>query len=294
MKIAALLLTLAFATSAGAMPLDKVRALADAPATRDSEKRLEEAVLEIGRTKRNDAAHALLESLADRPPQVWITHEEGSAQVPYVDVAATARFVLRSWRRSDAKGAALAKLRALDPALIEKYLAGDADERAGILDALDDAPADSLLTLRNAAIDRVTKADGGKLAQALAGRLADRELQESVLRNGTSAVVLRALPELARTFGPQAALAMLETAMRRDELASAALFQVGALTEKLPAAENRVWQALGDPRLGATAATIIARSADRHAIEQLELLATGDEPLQRQHALLALRLGGHR
>ncbi|MBT8136970.1 MAG: hypothetical protein KJO54_08170 [Gammaproteobacteria bacterium] len=259
----------------------------------DSETRLWQLVQQLGRQEETIDARQLLEQLALRPPQVFVRHEEGNAMVPQSDVGAAARFALREWDRRNAGRAALRHARSGDQQLLDNYFAGGATTRAGIIDAVRAMPAKYLPVFSHEVEARLGD-DDGALAAEFAHALADSNLYVKVLAQSRSDVAISALNRLTKTLDAPAALAVLKTALQRPEIASAAAFAIGRLRPQLAAADELMWRLLADRTLGATAAAILAREANRHTLARLEAIAgQTDNWWLQQRARLALQLAGN-
>ncbi|HUO83315.1 MAG TPA: hypothetical protein VM616_10730, partial [Gammaproteobacteria bacterium] len=172
------------------------------------------------------------------------------------------------------------------------YAMGSAAFRRGAIEAVQAASREHLLALREAVAGALPHDPRvAALALPLALRLGDTALLSATVGHGEAAVVLRALAPIVATLSPGDALVVLESALPRPEIGSAALFQIGRLADAEPAARARLLAALDDPALGGTAAAALARLDDPAiALELGQRLSSGGSGLPERRALLALRL----
>jgi hypothetical protein len=258
------------------------------------ERLLAELAVAFSRVEPDPTARALTDRLALRPASVRIWLREGGHRTAVIafDVAAAARYAARRWaERSAALEAGLTMASSPD-ALLARYAGGGAAFERGAIEAIQSASPESLLMLRDA-VARALPDDPriAALAVPLALRLGDTALLALSAAHGDTAVVLRALDAIAATLLPADALVVLESALPRPELGSAALFQIGRLADSEPAARARLLTALDDPDLGGTAAAALARLDDPAiALELGRRLSSGGSGLPERRALLALRL----
>lgn len=268
--------------------LAAARELASAPVSEASEQRLDAIVRALSRAPRDPQTEAWLIELSDRAPQVLVPINEGPALVPLVDVGAAARVVLRQWRRREAAVTTAQSLRQRQPSALAEYFVAGPERRQGVLDAIAAGGLD-LLAYRDEAWASFAAPGGDELAAAVGVALADEALLVRVVTEGTAPVALRLLRSEHTRLGKRVRLTLLHNALQRPALASAALF---AIADMSPGdAEPLLWESLGDAVLGATAATIIARDADRHTLSRLAAMIDSDAPLlTRQRAALALAL----
>jgi len=260
-------------------------------ASKASEKQLEQIVLILADRAATPLARELLEALSTREPQVFVRHEEGPAMLPFVDVGAAARYALRQWQRAAGRADALRTTRAADAGFISEYLAATPARQAGMVDAIRASQSKDLLVYRDELARRIIEPEADKLAAAFVQILMDAELCQQLITTGTPPVALAILREVNSLFGADTGLNILHMAFDRPAIASAALFEIGALIATLPAAEHLLWDTLADRTLGGSAAAVLARHADSATVNQLLgiLRGTDDELLQKR-ALLALRL----
>ncbi|NNF66373.1 MAG: hypothetical protein HKM98_02585 [Gammaproteobacteria bacterium] len=264
--------------------------LAENKVTKQSEKQLEQNVLAFASQEPAQGSKQLLAELSLREPKILVPHEEGNVLVPFVDVGAAARYVLRYWERQEARQFALRASAAADTRFLDKYFSSDANRQSGFIDAVNDAPEQDLLLYRDELLEKISLYGADRLAAAMAKSLGDAGLHRQVIRNGSAPVALATLPVLQENLGVVAALPLLQLALSRDDIASAAVFEIAQLGGTLPQANDLLWQLIADPEHGSSAAAAIARYADRHAVNKLSSLLSSPDSLLRNRASLALRL----
>ena len=262
---------------------------------------LDRGLHELSRVRPTPPAKALLHTVAQRPPQIFVQvdPDHGSHAVPLYDPGATARFVLRNWERTEAREQASAALSANLTSPLERFAADDtASEtdpaKAGIVDAFRAASPQTLARQRNAiaaAIARGERVD--EIAALTAERLADVELYELVIGHADAPVALDALRRVRNVLGESAALDTLIAASARQPLASAALLEIGRLAEQDSRARTYLFTMLTDPAAGSSAAAALASLHEPTVAAELgrRLLRTRQEAERRQ-LVLALKLDG--
>ncbi len=244
-------------------------------------------------------ARATVARLALRAPTVYarVDPDQGDRATPLYDAGATARFVLRTWNRSDARAIAEAELAAGNTRSVDRFAAHAALHAhspvlAGIADAFRQAPASQLVAQRPAAAAALAAGQRvDTLALVLAERLADPELFDLVFDNGDEATALAAVPAAARVLDGQAALASLTRASLRKDIGSAALLAIGRLAANDAAARQALFDALADPARAPSAASALARIPDPSVSAELgRRLAAAGEEAERRVLVLALKL----
>lgn len=286
--------------AAAGKPAEAARGLAELrrdPALSDAarERLLQDTVLALADTAPDSGLRAEVNALASWTPRTWVwTDEHGHRQeFPLYDVAAAAAFTERRWQEAAAQRATAADLdagRALD--LLARYSTAGAAERRGMEDAVRTVPPAGLAPLRDALLGGLSRGEAlGGLALALARRGHDAGLLEAVLLGADGPTALTALRVLDDAAWGGDALGLLETASSRDEIASAALYRIGALLPASPEAGEFLLARLGGPG-GATAAHALASAGDPGLIDRLAGILASREAteLRRRHALLGLRL----
>lgn len=284
----ATVLALPAIAGAGA-PLQRASALAKASPTAASEVELGHLVAAMAQQVPDDEMRALVTELALREPQVFVAHEEGPALVPLVDVGAAARSTLRAWKRVAARDLFAAAWRGRAATSLDDYFVGTQTQREGFIEALELTPPARLLALRDEVLARFHEPGGDRLAAALGRRLGDAGLLQRTVDDGASPVA-QALVRSAHELADSALrLAVLESALEREDLASLALFAIARSADAK--SDSLIWDKLHDPVLGATAAAILARRADAATLGRLREMLAADLPLAtRQRAALALAL----
>jgi len=217
---------------------------------------------------RNAGAGGVLERIAQRQPLAWMRHEEtvGDWFVPVADPGAEARSALQL----------LVFERDRDDWL--RRLAADADAalRSGIADpAQATRAADALRVAPQASVDAVHAfhrahpgALPGVVLLALAERRPSAPLYAQALAASTSAQRVALVAQLPQRLPEAEALALLGEYAAVDDSASAAVLALGQLGDR-PQVRARLLEWLGDERLGASAASALARSGDAAIVEVL-------------------------
>jgi hypothetical protein len=243
------------------------------------------------------AARASVTRLGARAPTVFtrVDPEHGERAIPLYDAGATARFVLRNWERSAARAAATAALAARDPGVVSRYAAAAATPAgAGIADAFRDGSREELAALRGTVADALS---AGRRVDALglilAEQLADAELFVLLLDYAGEREALAAVAAAGRVLDGGAAVAALQRASRRADIASAAVLEIGRLAGQDPAARRFLFDALADPGIAPSAAAALARLGDDAVVAELgRRLASAGSEEERRVLVLALRLDG--
>lgn len=255
---------------------------------------LRELALAFAQVSPDPAARTLLGELAGRPPgvRVWLRDGPHRIDVLLYDVAAAARYTSRRWAEESARTEARRALQGGNADLVDRFAAGDANFRKGVIAALDDVSSAALFALRDTVAAALRDgADVSELALPLALRFADRELAEAVMRYGDPALAVHAVQQIGAALPPADALAVLESALSRTGLASAALLAIGRLTAAEPRARDVLFASLDDPQLGGSAAAALASLPDAEVAQELgRRLENGRNGLPERRALLALRL----
>ncbi|MGH8496390.1 MAG: hypothetical protein ACREVN_09675 [Gammaproteobacteria bacterium] len=262
------------------------------PAARD--RVLRELAMALARVRPDAATRALIDELAQRPPgvRVWLREGHHRIDVLLYDVAAAARYTSRRWTEAAARREAHAAMEIRDATLVERFAAGDAAFRKGVVAALDGVHDDALLAFRDPVIMALRAgADVGALALPVTLRLEDPELAAALLLHGDATLLVHALPRIAMALGAADALTIYESALARDDIASAVMFEIGRLAAKDGRAVDVLFEFLDDPDVGGSAAAALARLDDPHiALDLGRRLEGGGSGLPERRALLALRL----
>ncbi len=249
------------------------------------------------------AAQAIVTGFTARAPIVYarVDPDLGDRAVPYYDTGATARFVLRSWRRAAARNQAAADLQSGRDAVVARFAAlpaaGDSEpERSGIIDAFNAAKLASLAAQRAAIVAALTAGERiDEPAMITARRTSDAELMGLVLGQVDAPVALAATGAIRQAFDGQTALELLSGASRRADIASAAMLEIGRLARNDGEARDFLFDALDDPDLGPSAAAALAAIGDAGVTAELgRRLRTGRSETALRMLVLALKLdSGH-
>ncbi len=260
---------------------------------------LDRGLHSLARLEPTTRAQETVLRLGARRPVVYtrIDPDHGDRTTPLYDAGATARFVLRQWERSAARQAAQAELATGRTAALERFASRPTDDgldpvRAGIADAFR-STATSFLSVQRAAIVEALTAGRrvDELALILAERLADARLFELLFGMADAPVALAAVPAASRTLDSQTAFARLALASRREEIASAALLEIGRLARNDAAARQFLFDALAEPDTGPSAAAALATLGDPAIATELgRRLAGARTEESRRLVVLALRL----
>ena len=264
------------------------------PAARD--RLLRELALALARTAPGAESRDLVEQLARHRPgvRVWLREGRHRIDVPLFDVAAAARYTRRRWEEAAALHDALLAFQAADLTILERFATGDEAFRNGAIAALDDVADHRLPVWRDPILAALRNgARVGALALPIVLRSADVELAEALLRHGDAALLVQALPRIGAAMPESRKLELLQSALARPELASAARFEIGQLAAREGQALQLLFDSLDDPVTGGSAAAALARLDDPEVARRLgRRLEGGGSGLAERRALLALRLSG--
>jgi len=266
---------------------------------------LDHALHQLAQQPPTAAAQALVEGLQQRPVELYgvVDPDQSASGVPIVDAGATARFVLRRWEQLAARDDALAALQAKASWPLERFAGLSAassrgpdanPQRTGILEAFDTLTPSQLQVHRDAiaaALQGGQRVD--EIALRTAARLRDADLLEQVIGYAAPAIALDGIRQATQLHRDTVALEILGTAARRDEVASAALLQIGSIAARNDSARRLLLVALDDPANSASAAAALASLHDPSVALQLgqQLSATSNDTTRRQR-VLALKLDG--
>lgn len=265
--------------------------LADPSLTPPARERvLYDAALAAVRVPLPDVRDALA-MLASHAPTVLVWHEDGPLRtaVPFRDVAAAARYALRRHAEEDAVARIAAALaRGNDP------FAAASPEHAdrGLRLALARAPEAQLAAARAHFVAAAASEEHAGAALVVARRLRDADLARAALVHAPARDAL-ALVRAARTELPDAAFDVLHAAAQREDVASAALLEMGALIATEPRAQATLFALLADDARAGSAAAALASAHDAAIARALEdwIVAHAAELIARR-GVLALRLDG--
>ena len=244
-------------------------------------------------------ARATVARLASRAPVVYtrVDPDQGDRATPLYDAGATARFVLRSWERNDARATAQAELSAGLTQAVDRYgLHAVEDARdpvlEGIAEAFRNAQMPELAAQRPAVSNALAQGQPvDALALVLAERFADPALFDLLFDNAGEPTALAAIPAATRALDASSALAALTRASRRTDVGSAAVLEIGRLAQGDPAARSFLFDALADPAIGASAAAALGRISDPAVSAEVgQRLSQARSEDERRLLVLALRL----
>lgn len=252
----------------------------------------------LARLDATPASRATVARLAARAPAVYtrVEPEHGGRATPLYDTGATARFVLRSWERREARAATTAALSARDTRIARRFADEPSqDARAGAADAFREAPLADIAVQRatiTAALGQGLGVDA--LALVLAERLADTALFGLLIDYADGREALAAVASAPRALDPVAAMAILARASRRADIASAAVLAAGGLAAQDAGARQFLFDALSDPGIAPSAAAALGALGDPDVRAELgRRLAAARNDAERAVLLLALNLDGN-
>ncbi len=246
-------------------------------------------------------SRATVTRLRSRSPIVYtrVDPDHGDRATPLYDVGATAHFVLRIWQRRAARDEAQANLRAGGISAVDRFAAragadGSDPVRAGIGDTFEAAAPALLISQRGAIVSGFARGRRmDELALILAERLEDSELFRLVFGHADAPVALSGVASVARTLDTQTSFELLALASRRAEIASAAVLEIGRLARNDAAARRFLFDAIGEPDVGPSAAAALAAIGDAAVAAELgRRLAESRSEESRRMLVLALKLDG--
>lgn len=224
--------------------------------------------LQDGPVGRSGAGRSLLASLAGRVPLAWIRHEEtrGDWFLPVVDPGAEAASALRLIGYEDARMAWLARFEA-DP---------QGTLRSGFADASHAMRAAEALTLASdasvAQAVQFHRARPGALPAGLVLALAQRMPAPDLFRDAFAladpARRVALVADVPGRLPPADAVVLLKEMAGTTDTGSAAVLALGRLAGDAQVRDLLLdW--LGDPRLGASAASALARARGQGTVDAL-------------------------
>ena len=253
-------------------------------------------------------ARALVEQVSRSPPRIYtiadpeharVESHIANAAVPAIDPGATARFVLRQWARAESRDRALAALRSGETWPLDRFGAersGDRADpaRAGIVDAYGALADGELANQRSLLITAVrNRPAAGELAAVAAERLHDADLMLAVVRYAQAPVALRAVQRPRSALDAGAAFDVLSDATRREDVASAAMLEIGRLAPQEPRAREFLLTSFDRATLAPSAAAALAALQEPGVAVQVgERLRSAKTEPQRRMLVLALQLDG--
>lgn len=269
----------------------RLDAAADDPAL--AARLLHGALLQLASVAPDTEARAFVAEARSAEAAVYLQLDETGHAVamPAWDPAAAAQFVERRWAERAARATASAHLAAGED-LVPAWLAVSPGERRGFIEAIGEAtPGQVALALPGLDGALAAGEPVGSLALAAAARTGDAALFVRALAAAPPRDALRTMREDLPAFPASERVSVLEAAIARSELASAALLALADEADSEPAAETLLWRTLGDPVHGASAAAALARMADGRVQQRLaDIVAQDEDEARVRWARLALDL----
>jgi hypothetical protein len=237
--------------------------------------------------------HNALVALGARAPAVLVWHADGALRtaVPFRDVAAAARYALRRHGEEDARARTAAALaRGEDPFV--GVGPDPAHARRGLQLAFARAPQAQLAAVRDYVFAAAASGQHAGIALLVARRLGDADLARAALGHAHARDAL-ALVRAARAAFAESAFDVLDAASRREDVASAALLEMGALLATEPRAQATLFALLADDARAGSAAAALGAAHDAGIARALAdwVVARRDERIASR-GVLALRLDG--
>ena len=259
---------------------------------------LETTILALSGTTPTSVSRASVEEYQDRAVRsfVRLRDEHGNAVIPLYDLAAAARLTIRAWDTSDAKARVSAALRDRQwtPADLLKTPAQMSASawQEGTRQAFESVDHQLLLEQKAALLDARRDSDRfDALLLAMAVQLRDRDLYDAVITLANPRDALDAVNSINEEFRPGEAAEILIVAATRDEVASAAILELGKLALNDDAVRGWLLERLASPRDGGSAALALARVSDRRILNDIESIIRSDAAeLPKLRAALVLRL----
>jgi hypothetical protein len=257
------------------------------------ERLLHDSAMVAARLRPDEALEAEMSALETYESRtlVW-TDEHGYRETrPLYDFAATSRHVQRIWAEERSRSQTAQAIAEGDVGVVGDHARASAAERAGIMTAFRDAPADQLPVFQPVLLDALDRAVAiGDLAAMVADKTHDVTLLSKVLYQGDTDAARRAIQAIQSPEWAGESVRLLEIAATREDVGSTAILALGRVAATDPNAVDFLFRSLGGPS-GSSAAAALARLGDGNALSRLSnaLRPEGDEALRR-HALLGLRL----
>jgi len=260
---------------------------------------LDRGLHSLARIAPTSEARAIVTRLASRAPVVYtrVDPDHGDRATPLYDAGATARFVLRSWGRNDARGTAQAELAAGLTQAVDRYAQHAVEDDRdpvldGIAEAFRNAPMSELAAQRPAVSSALAQGQRvDAIALILAERFSDPALFDLIFDNAGQPTALTAIPAATRALDASSALAALTRASRRPDAGSAAVLEIGRLAQNDPAARQFLFDALAEPRIAPSAAAALGHISDPAVSAEVgQRLSQARSEDERRLLVLALRL----
>jgi hypothetical protein len=230
--------------------------------------------------------------LLDYRPQTLVPHEDhASAGIPLFNIPAAASGSMNLWRRQIAYDTSRAMLAQSAESWVAAWLAADPASRRGFLDALELAPEARLREVAALALrDLPQRPELTPVAARSAAILPAPDLLGDTLVLGKGPELATALRLAADTLDETERAGLLRRLVAEAPASNAALaiaeLAPGLLHE--PAVAGLLFDRLGDPALGASAALALAGSRQPAVRERLAELAQRDDDAPSRRAAAAL------
>jgi hypothetical protein len=126
-----------------------------------------------------------------------------------------------------------------------------------------------------------------------ASRLRDADLYEEVIVNGEADYARQAIASLGRKLSGDEVTGILAAGLKRPELASAAILELGQVATNDIEVRGWLLQRLANPGDGASAALALARLPGNDVLDDIRAVILGNAAqLAKLRAALVLRLSG--
>lgn len=259
---------------------------------------LETTILALSGTTPTSVSRASVAEYQDRAVSsfVRLRDEHGNAVIPLYDLAAATRLAIRVWDISDAKARVSAALRARrwTPADLLKTPAEMSASawQEGTRQAFASVDRQILIEQKAALLNARRDSDRfDALLLAMAEQLRDRDLYSVVIALANPRDALDAVSSINEEFRPGEAAEILAVATARDEVASAAILELGKLAPIDDAVRGWLLERLASPGDGGSAALALARVSDDSILNDIESIIRSDAgELAKLRAALVLRL----
>ena len=266
------------------------------PAVRDH--LLESTLLAMSATTPAPAARAAVNFYRNRPVNVFVRlqEERGQQVVPLYNLAAAAAMTMRIWDTAAAEELVSTALRAAQwqPIDFLQPSHGMSLEawQLGTRRAFESVDRRSIAATKYALLRSQSLSDEyDPLLLAAATRMGDTELYAAIIRQGDARYGREAIASVYRSLSSGDAVNLLINASARPELASAAILELGAHFSNENEVRRWLWNRLGDPADGASAALALARAVDDDILSEIRAVILGDTTeLMKLRAALVLRI----
>jgi hypothetical protein len=260
---------------------------------------LQQAALSLLAAPRGPEGRELLSQLSRLEPRAMTLLEDSGRQlpIPYADAGGAARAVLRAWDRFDARDASLSALAAgTDPLIVLGTGSGSVEDRRRGVELAFESAAPAQLMRQSAAVRSALPGNPELtgIATRIALRTTDTALARDVIRHGQGRAQLDLVLGLRASFTSNDATSLLRSAIQDEQIASAAILELGHLAQDSVAAHDELLARLSDPALGGTAAQALAADMTPQTLTALGVMLNGSrDDLATRRAILSLRLSGN-